>query len=207
MTIYYAAIDCELREVRLQDKPLAMLNLSEKGTVPVLHFSGQVIDESLQIMFWALNKSDPDNWLNSSHPNPLVTDCDGYFKYYLDRYKYYDRYPQQDQNAYFVAAKKFLAKLERQFRREASHVAYLCGNKITWVDVAIFPFIRQFAFVDKSRFDQLNFPKLQEWLEVLLRSELFLNVMNKNQPWQPGDGKIFFPPPRTDSKAYTGRSS
>jgi glutathione S-transferase len=193
MAIYYAGIQCELREVVLKDKPSSMTTLSEKGTVPVLLSNGQVIDESLEIIFWALSKSDPDNWLQAINPDSLVTCCDGYFKFYLDRYKYFDRYQEQDQAFYFNSAQKFLEKLEQQLALRSTGCRYLHGERMTWVDVAIFPFVRQFAFVDKSRFDQLDFPYLQSWLEDLLQSKLFLAVMNKYAQWHPDDEKVYFP--------------
>jgi len=184
MTLAYAGIEVELREVLLRSKPPAMIEASPKGTVPVLVLpAGRVIDESVDVMRWALDKNDPDHWWNKDDEEQvmdLVKKCDFDFKPDLDRYKYADRYPEQPQSIYRQKAECFLAELELRLENNR----YLLHNRISYPDVAIFPFIRQFAMVDKPWFDRAPYPKLQSWLESFLSSVLFLSVMTKYPPWQ-----------------------
>ncbi len=186
MAIAYASIKLEMREVSLAKKPASMLAISPKGTVPVLELSDRVIDESLDVMGWALQQSDPDNWLapeTQIEQQSLIAENDSEFKGWLDRYKYWDRYPQQSQQDYRINAEKFIAKLERRLQTKS----YLCGAKICLADIAIFPFIRQFAFVDKPWFDNSNYPAVQRWLNHFLHSDLFDRVMQKHAVWQQPD--------------------
>lgn len=184
MALSYAGIQVELREVQLRNKPDAMLTASSKGTVPVLVTpNASVIDESVDIMRWALAQNDPESWLdgdNAQATQDLVMQCDLNFKTHLDHYKYADRHPQHSKDFYRQQAAVFLSKLEQRL----SQAPYLMGQHIGFADVAIFPFIRQFAFVDKSWFDQAPYPHLQTWLESFLGSVLFLDVMTKYAPWQ-----------------------
>ena len=184
MALQYASVDLELREVLLRDKPVAMLEASAKGTVPVLVLpDGRVIDESYDVMRWALAKSDPDGWWQEdleSEANDLVQQNDFVFKEFLDRYKYADRYPEHQQSYYRKKAESFLQLLEQKL----TVGSYLLTGKPTFSDVAIFPFVRQFAFVDKAWFDQAPYPKLQVWLQAFLDSELFLSVMTKFPKWE-----------------------
>ena len=183
MALSYAAIEVELREILLRDKPRAMLQASAKGTVPVLLLpDGSVIDESIDVMHWALAQRDPDNWRRdelNSDTERLVAENDLVFKEHLDHYKYADRYPQHPQTYYRDEAEKFLSQLEQ---RLCLH-SYLMADRPTFSDVAIFPFVRQFAFVDKAWFDQTPYPKLQAWLQKFLDSDLFLSVMTKFPRW------------------------
>ena len=145
-------IAIELREVVLRNKPESLLTASPKGSVPVLILpDGFVIDESWDIMLWALHQSDPEGWLgeNAAYVNiakPLIIKNDSTFKYYLDRYKYPDRYPEHSQIYYRTQAEIFLQELE--FRLNAS--TYLFGDTMSIADAGILPFIRQFASVDKE---------------------------------------------------------
>ncbi|MBL4671739.1 MAG: glutathione S-transferase [Arenicella sp.] len=184
MAINYSGTECELREVVLKNKPESMLKVSPKGTVPVVIDDGQVIDESLGVMDWALAKADPDDWLSQSLKHPLIQRNDQEFKGNLDHYKYFDRYPEQPQSYYFDKGLEFLNELESLLNADANGQYFLEMPKLNVLDVAIFPFIRQFAMVDKSKFDAQDLPKLQEWLEFLLTSTLFLNVMQKYPAWQ-----------------------
>ena len=193
MAICYAGVQCELRELVLKDKPQAMLDLSPKGTVPVLQLDNSMIDESLDILHWALQKSDPDNWLQPGFPHPLVSRCDEYFKFYLDRYKYSDRYPEHDAATYFASGVEYLIELEYSLSNNVTHGPFLLGERVSWLDIAIFPFVRQFAFVDKPAFDRLATPKLQAWLDYFLESRLFNSVMHKYPAWQPEDQVVLFP--------------
>ena len=184
MALNYAGVTVELREVLLRDKPQAMLQASAKGTVPVMILpDGSVIDESIDVMHWAMAQGDPDNWWRDdlrSGTDRLVEENDLVFKKHLDHYKYADRYPDHPQAYYRDEAGRFLSQLEQ---RLCLH-RYLMADQLTFSDVAIFPFIRQFAFVDKTWFDQAPYPKLQAWLQVFLDSDLFLSVMTKFPRWR-----------------------
>lgn len=183
MAIKYAGLKCELREVVLANKPAQMLTLSPKGTVPVLALGDRVIDESLDVMRWSLQATDVDGWNVAELDHPLVERNDGYFKSKLDRYKYFERYPEYSQQSYMHKGVLFLNELEASMVTARSGQHYLLAPKLSVLDIAIFPFVRQFAFVDKEAFDALNLPKVQSWLEELLVSELFLSVMIKRHPW------------------------
>ncbi len=177
MAIIYAGIPVEIREVELKNKPQHLLDISPKGTVPVLQLAnGVVIEESLDIMRWVLAQHDPEHWLRVSvEADRLIEWNDGDFKQYLDRYKYADRYPDFSQVYYRQQAEVFLTELET--RLTASR--YLCGNEFSLADVAIFPFIRQFAGVDSDWFRESAYAALNKWLEAILATDLFGQVMVK----------------------------
>ncbi len=196
MALAYSGISVELREVVLRDMPATLLHCSPKGTVPVLVLeSGHVIEESLDIMNWALAIRDPDHWLpvdaaaQCADIRGLVDSNDRSFKPQLDRYKYAVRYPEQPAAAYRSAGERFLQQLERRL----AATAWLCGDQLTLADVAIFPFVRQFAFVDRPWFDAAPYPHLQAWLDGLLASALFQGVMQKYSQWHAGDAPVVFP--------------
>ncbi len=178
LAIAYAGISVEIREVQLKHKPEQMLVISPKGTVPVLQLpDGKVIDESLNIMDWALAQHDPEHWLDTGEESETLIEWnDGDFKTYLDRYKYADRYPEFSESYYRKEGEKFLVVLEKKL----SQNAYLGGRHFSRVDAAIFPFIRQFAAVDNLWFQASGFRQLINWLDALLASELFLTVMSKH---------------------------
>ncbi len=195
MTLAYSNISCDLREVKLQAKPQALIDASSKATVPVLILGDQIIDESLDIMYWALAHHDPSQWLPTdaalrATQQALIADCEDHFKPLLDRYKYADRYPECTAAEHRRNATAFPTQLDQQLEQR-----YLFGDQPGIADVAIFPFIRQFAFVDISCFEQMPLPALQRWLNEFLDSELFNRVMIKYPPWQPGDTATPFPPP------------
>ncbi len=169
----------EHREVVLRDKPPAMLEVSPKGTVPVLVTTeGEVIEESLDIMRWALEQADPEGWLER-RDQALVAANDGPFKHHLDRYKYATRYDDVDPQEHRSAALEVLQRLEN--RLEGGD--YLCGDRRGFADIAIFPFIRQFANADRPWFDAQKLPKLQSWLEGLVSIALFTGIMTKHPQW------------------------
>lgn len=179
-----ASIKCEIREVILQDKPEAMLALSNKGTVPVLQLEdGRVIDESLDLMLWALEQSDPEHWLDADNDESrsLIEQNDKDFKDKLDRYKYFSRFPEHPQLYYRQQAEEFLNELEQ--RLADNNGAGLIDKRITLADVAIFPFIRQFAHVDYLWFNKSTYTKTGHWLESFEKSDLFLRVMQKYKLW------------------------
>ena len=188
---------CELREVVLRDKPQEMLDISPKGTVPVLvQVDGSILEESLEIMMWALQQADPEAWLRSD-PEQMaslqawVAECDGPFKHHLDRYKYAHRYENIDAIEHRTEGSKFLEKLNHQL----SETAYLCDRKQSWADMAIAPFVRQFANTDRAWFDTQPWPSLQAWLSDFLASDIFQQIMGKYPQWKSGEVGPLFPPP------------
>ncbi len=181
LALAVSGIAVEHREVKLRDKPAAMLAASPKGTVPVLVLpDGAVIDESLDIMRWALARSDPEEWLSGDDPALIATN-DGAFKHHLDRYKYPDRYPA-DGVDHRAAALAILHGLEARLGEHA----YLSGARFGLTDAAILPFVRQFAAVDREWFDVQDLARVQGWLEAGLGSALFARVMVVREPWRGG---------------------
>ena len=181
MAIHQAAVDCQIHEVSLRNKPQALLELSPKATVPVLHCAdGRVIDQSLEIMRWALAQHDPDGWLlgQSFQDNESLLDAnDGVFKQWLDRYKYFERYPEHAQADYRLQAEESLIHpLEKRLVQDA----FLGGTQPCLTDVAIFPFVRQFAAVDPAWFAQSRWCSVRAWLNGWLNSPVFIAVMHKN---------------------------
>ncbi len=195
MALWVSGQVCELREVVLRDKPACMLEYSAKGTVPVLVLpDGRVIDESLELMRWALEQSDPQGWLepsktHSDEVSALIEWNDGDFKFHLDRYKYTTRYEGADSREHRDGAERFLVELNQRLAAQT----YLMGNQISLVDVAILPFIRQFANTDRKWFDALDYPALQRWLSAFLESPEFLGTMQKFPQWHIGDPVTLFP--------------
>jgi glutathione S-transferase len=180
MALSSSGMEYEHREVVLRDKPPEMLEVSPKGTVPVLVTeTGTVIEESLDIMRHALAMKDPEGWLERDDPE-LVAANDGPFKHHLDRYKYAARYADVDPEEHRSAALDILRQLEARLAKDA----YLCGARRGLADIAIFPFIRQFANADRTWFDAQSLPRLQDWLERLITSELFTGVMAKHAQWK-----------------------
>ena len=183
MALQYAGVQLEHREVDLRDKPQSMLRLSPKGTVPVLYVDGLVLDQSLDIMHWALKLSDPDGWnmLDENIAQAWIEKNDKLFKSLLDQYKYPNRYPHLIQAVVLADA---MALMLEPMESALGSGQYLLGNRMTLVDVAIFPFIRQFSMVDQQKFEELPFPHIQKWLRLHAESKLFLSVMNKHPTWR-----------------------
>ena len=182
MALKYAGIKVEHREIALKNKPQSMLLVSPKGTVPVLCADGIVLDQSLDIMRWALDKSDPDGWklVDEGIAEVWIAKNDGPFKTLLDQYKYPNRFPDLNQEEVLNSAIELMLKpMESSLQSNK----YLMGNKISLVDVAIFPFIRQFAAVNPRRFEELPFPLVKAWLNQHLESDLFNSVMDKYPTW------------------------
>lgn len=182
MALHYAGIVLDHREIALRSKPQSMLLASSKGTVPVLCVDGLVLEESLDIMHWALGQSDPDGWLqvDSQKAKTWVANNDGPFKTLLDQYKYPNRYPELNLDEVLSSAMELmLYPIEKVLQEQA----YLLGNKISWVDVALFPFIRQFAMVNPEQFAQLPLPKIHQWLNKNIESALFAAIMEKHPIW------------------------
>jgi len=192
MAVMKSGVVCELREVVLRDKPESMIELSPKGTVPVLQLQdGTVVDESLDVMHWALAANDPDGWLDTDDDlDALISRLDGDFKDSLDRYKYHVRFPEHPQSYYRAQGEKFLADMES--RLAVNDGKGLSAPRTTFADIAVFPFIRQFAFVNKAWFDETSYPLLQAWFNRHLESDLFLSVMQKYAAWKLGDDVLLF---------------
>jgi glutathione S-transferase len=178
MALSYAGIAYQVQEISLKNKPAGLLAVSPKGTVPVLVLpDGRVLEQSLDIMHWALQQHDPAQWLGIDHVNSqaLISENDGAFKQALDKYKYASRFPEQSAASYRSQAEVFLCKLELALQDQP----FLSGTHLSLTDVAIFPFIRQFAAVDANWFAQAAYPKLQAWLQARLESSLFKGIMTK----------------------------
>lgn len=191
MGLAAAGIGVELREVVLRNKPAAMLALSPKGSVPVLQLrDGRVIDESIDILHWALAQHDPEGWLSepiNGSVDSWVNANDGPFKALLDRYKYADRYPERSATDYRDATSEHLQSLDDVLR----HERWLHGEHPGVTDVALFPFIRQFAMVDDRWFATAPFPGLRRWLSGWLEDPRFLRVMDKHAPWEPEQPPVY----------------
>lgn len=197
LALVFAEQKVELREIVLRNKPAQMLAISPKGTVPVLELiesdskKPHVIEESREIMEWALAKNDPHALLNTdtAHANALIDQNDNEFKHWLDRYKYADRHPQQSQLAYRQQGEVFLQVLDNLLAKHQ----YLLGDTISIADIALMPFVRQFAHVDRDVFYGLPYPHLQQWLLDWLEHPTFKKTMRKYPPWQEGDALVVFP--------------
>lgn len=191
--LLFAELPVELREITLKNKPAHMLAISPKGTVPVLQLAdGVVIEESREIMEWALEQQDPQELLNPKtlhQGNTLIEQNDQEFKHWLDRYKYADRHLEMTQTEYRQKGEAFLQILEALLTKNT----YLLGDSVTIADIGIMPFVRQFAHVDRDVFYSLPYPKLQIWLKNWLAHPLFIQAMTKFQPWQDGDEPVIFP--------------
>ena len=185
MALSYAGIQVEIREIALREKPAHMLAVSPKGTVPVLVLaSNEVLEQSLDIMDWALQQSDVDEWIIQDQAGQkltadLIATNDGAFKKSLDKYKYAIRFPENPPEIYRAQGEEFLQRLEILLQQNT----YLCRNTISKADVAIFPFVRQFTMVDENWFESADYPSLKAWLNGLLNSQLFLGVMQKYPVW------------------------
>jgi len=201
MTLAYCGIDWEHREVLLKDKPAAMLALSPKGTVPVLLLATDptnsdpdscgaepiVIDESIEIMHWALDQHDPAGWRSMPAEQRIAADSmvegmEQTFKPNLDGYKYSNALTSPQRLQHRAACEQQLARYDKLLSQQS----FLLTPTLSFVDVALFPFVRQFANVDRNWFDALSYPNLQRWLENLLQADLFLSIMTKHPQWQSG---------------------
>lgn len=191
-----AGVVCELREVVLAHKPQALRAASAKATVPVLVLSdGRVLDQSLDIMLWALRGNDPENWLLPREGGldamlALIANCDGDFKAHLDGYKY----PERGSSGLPAAAHRLQACTYLQLLETRLHATpWLFGHQATLADMAIFPFVRQFAHVDKDWFTAQPWPRLQAWLDGLLASRRFAQIMLRPPTWDENRPGVRFP--------------
>lgn len=187
LAVASAGVEVELREILLRDKPAAFLAASPSATVPCLVTDSGVIDESLDVMLWALTQNDPEGWLQMPEAgHDWITRADGPFKQALDRTKYANRYPGTDPENQRDAAAGFLSELDQTINE------WIFGRP-TLADFAILPFVRQFAFIDKEWFDAQAWPRLQGWFERFLVSERFEQTMDKYPQWREGDAPVSFP--------------
>ena len=184
MVLSYMEVSVELREVLLNERPQSLYKISSKGTVPVLLLKdGKVLDESLDIMRWAIKQGEQNLYEDKlNEQNQLIKYNDTKFKYWLDKYKYHVRYLEHSREYYQRKCSKTLAEYDMRLRGNA----YLMGDRIRLADIAIFPFIRQCANVDQNWFNN-KYPNLNQWLEIWKQSRLFKSVMMKYNQWRLGD--------------------
>ncbi|BBE34137.1 glutathione S-transferase [Sphingosinicella microcystinivorans] len=188
MALLISGTACHIREVKLSRKPEELIAASPKATVPVIvRPDGDVIEESIEIMRWSLERNDPEGWLERED-RALIEANDGPFKHHLDRYKYPERHAS-DPLAHRAAGSALLGTLEARLAAQDN----LCGDRRGITDAAIFPFVRQFAEVDRGWFDAQPLPRLQAWLRGHLASILFVTAMVRLDPWRPGDAPLEFP--------------
>ena len=190
LALQSAGLETELREIVLKDKAPEFVAVSPKATFPVLVTGESVLDESLDIMDWALRQNDPESWRSMPEAGTaLIEENDGYFKSALDRTKYDNRYgsdPEQER----IKAGRFIQRLADT----SSGSAWLFGDTPSLADMAILPFIRQFAFIDRTRFDADAPSWVCGWLDRFLESDFFTRVMHKYPRWSAGDPVTVFPP-------------
>ena len=184
MVLSYMEVSVDLREVLLNERPQSLYKISSKGTVPVLLLNdGKVLDESLDIMLWAIEQGEQKLYEDKlNEQNQLIKYNDTKFKYWLDKYKYHVRYLEHSREYYQRKCSKTLAEYDMMLRGNA----YLMGDRIRLADIAIFPFIRQCANVDQNWFNN-KYPNLNQWLEIWKQSQLFKSVMMKYNQWRLGD--------------------
>ncbi len=190
MALAYSQINHEIREVSLSNKPAELLEISPKGTVPVLVLpSGIVLEESLDIMYWALKENDPNSWiLDQKKADKLIWKNDFEFKPNLDGYKYPQKNPSLSAEACREKAETFLDELETLLVDNP----FLLSSHLSLADIAIFPFIRQMSRVDEEWFYSSPHTQLQKWLKELLDSTYFSSVMKKHNPWASSNPRLLW---------------
>lgn len=188
MALQVSGTEYEHREILLRDKPSEMLSASAKGTVPVLVLDDdRVLDESFDIMLWALEHNDPQGWLSPGLDTlrPVIDTITGDFKTHLDRYKYASRYNSDTtRNSVDLSHRDQACVVLEAYEQRLSNTQYLMGNAPSLADYAIFPFIRQFANVERDWWDTPQFPALHTWLEGFLGTDIFKHIMQKHPVWQ-----------------------
>ena len=185
MALAYTGLKVELREISLKSRPKELSQVSSKATVPVLITNDNlVIDESLEIMLWALNNNSDQTWLSNDSRKELemINMNDTLFKKWLDRYKYHDRYPKKSKAFY----RENCCEILNDYENQLNETKYFLYNEINIVDIAIFPFIRQFANVDYKWFEN-NYTHLTNWLKNISSSDLFKSIMEKYNTWNEKD--------------------
>ena len=187
LALLHAKVNVEIREVVLRNKPKEFLATSPSGTVPSLKLKNKVLDESLDIMKWALSQNDPTDLMGMpDYGFDLISECDGNFKKALDRTKYPNKFPDTDPMESRDTAALFLYKLEKILSPN------LFGTNISMADLAILPFVRQFANIDQDWFYDQDWINLIKWVDNFKQSSVFIRIMTKLAPWQRGDQPIMF---------------
>ena len=182
MALAHTGISVELREILLTERPDELYAISSKGTVPVLELEdGQIIDESFDIIMWALDQTNTD-WMeiNPDQQLKMIHANDHEFKPWLDKYKYHERHPEHTKEYYQNQCDAFLSNYNETLKMQP----YLTGEKMQLLDVAVFPFVRQFAFVDSHYFEE-KYSQLNLWLQKWKNSKLFNSIMDKYIQWGP----------------------
>lgn len=196
LSLLFSATPVALREVILRDKPQALRDASAKATVPVMVLAdGTVIDESFDIMHWVLSMHDPQQMLLPeigalSDMLALIDENDGPFKHHLDRTKYPDKFDGEESVDHRAQAMTFIAKLDQQL----SDRLFLFGSRLSLADLAISPFVRQFAHVDRDVFEANAPPDVLRWLNAFKESDYFAAIMSKYDQWHEGDAGVNFDP-------------
>lgn len=189
LAVASSGLSVELREILLRDKAAAFLEASPKGTVPVL-VADEVIEESIEVMDWALAQSDPEGMLYAGDlARDLVVRCEAEFKGHLDRFKYAVRYEDVDPEEERKLASVYLRELDGLLADQD----YLFGDKIGFADIGIAPFVRQFANTDRAWFNAQDWDRLRDWLDRFVQSDRFLSIMTKYPKWEDGDAVTVFP--------------
>lgn len=189
LAIASAGVAVELREIELKNKPEPFLQTSASATVPALRIGDAVIDESLDIMVWALKQNDPEHLLDMPDAGwDLILTNDGPFKAALDHTKYAVRFPELDRDVERSKASAILTELDQRLGDRT----WLFGNRPSLADLAIVPFVRQFANTDRDWFDAQSWSALVHWLDRVLASDRFASVMTKYAPWSEGDAPVLF---------------
>jgi glutathione S-transferase len=190
LTILYTGIQMDLRDILLKEKPDAFTQISPKATVPVLQTDTSIVEESRDIMLWALVQNDPDGWLDMpSDGQALIDTNDGPFKRALDHTKYAVRFPERDASADRSKAADVVFGLNARLSQQA----YLFGPTPKMADTAILPFVRQFANTDRTWFNAQDWPHVIRWLTAFEASDSFKTIMLKRPIWEPGAAPLYFP--------------
>ncbi|CTQ56242.1 glutaredoxin 2 [Roseibium album] len=196
LAIQTSGLIVELREIVLRDKAPEFLETSPSNTVPCLKDRDAILDESLDIMLWALDRSDPENWMRPEQGDKdgmisLIQDCDGPFKHHLDRYKYDTRYNDVDKEQERSSAAGYLWDLNELLKE----TPWLFGNRASLADFAVLPFVRQFANTDRDWFEGEEWTALKGWLKAFEDSDRYRHIMPKWEKWKAGDSPVLFPDP------------
>ena len=190
LAIWSSGQQMELREILLSDKPAPFLAASPKATVPVVQTGDTVIEESREVMLWALGRDDPEGWLDMPQEgHALIDTSDGPFKTALDHTKYAVRFPDRDEAEERAKAMLFLNDLNDRLTRNT----FLMGSRRSLADMAILPFVRQFANTDRDWLNAQGLGPLTKWLDDFLASDRFRAIMSKYPPWQNGQDQVLFP--------------
>ena len=193
MALKYTGLAVELREVNPDDMPEEALRLLSNATVPLLVLDdGSYIDESWDIVKWALEQYDPDHWLGKEKEHLLDAEIlietnDFSFKEDLDHYEDADRPPGHTETYYRERCEEFIEELEEML----SEHTFLLSSRLTLADIGVFPFVRQFSKVDETWFAQAAYPRVRQWLQSLIDSALFQQVFQEHKLWRPGDEPIY----------------